>query len=115
MAELVLLVDGVVVNRFVLDKPLITIGRDSGNDIQIDDSSASNDHARIHIEPSKFLEGHEEIFIEDLGSTNGTFVNDTQITRCKLNPGDIIEISWTRLKLLSDQTNRETTAHIARV
>lgn len=115
MAELVLLVDNVVVNRFALDKPLITIGRDSTNDIQIDDSSASNEHARIQIEPSKFLEGHEEIFIEDLGSTNGTFVNDTQITRCSLNFGDIIEIAWYRFKLLGDQTKREATEHIARV
>jgi len=114
MAELVLLVDDVVVNRFLLDKPLITIGRDSDNDIQIDDSGASNEHARIQIEPSKFLEGHDEIFIEDLGSTNGTYVNDAKITRCKLQPGDIIEIAWNRFKLLGDQTKRETTAHIAR-
>ncbi len=115
MAELVLLVDDVVVNRFALDKPLITIGRDSTNDIQIDDSSASNEHARIHIEPSEYLEGHDEIFIEDLGSTNGTFVNDTQIARCTLNSGDIIEIAWNRFKLLGEQTKGAATEHIARV
>ena len=82
MAELALLVDDVDVKRFLLHKPLTTIGRDSDNDIQIDDSSASNEHARIQIEISEFLEGHEDIFVEDLGSTNGTFVNDTKITRC---------------------------------
>ena len=114
MVELVLLVDDVVVCRFPLDKPMITIGRDSDNDIQIDDTGASNQHARIQIEPSKFLDGHDDIFIEDLGSTNGTIVNDSKITRCKLNSGDIIEIAWNRFKLLGDQTKRETTVHIMR-
>lgn len=115
MSQLALLVDGVVVSLFPLDKPIITIGRDHENDIRIDDSAASSHHARLQIEPSKFLEGHEDIFIEDLGSTNGTMVNEENVDRCQLQPNDVITIAWNTFKLIDDsEAGRQTTAFIGR-
>lgn len=115
MSKLALLVDNVVVSLFPLDKPIITIGRDPDNDIRIDDSAASTHHARLQIEPSKFLEGHEDIFIEDLGSTNGTMVNDENVDRCQLKVNDVITIAWNTFKLMDDnEAGRQTTAFIGR-
>jgi len=115
MSQLALLVDGVVVSLFPLDKPIVTIGRDHENDIQIDNDSVSTHHARLTIEPSKFLDGHEDIFIEDLGSTNGTMVNDENVDRCQLKPNDVITIAWNTFKLVDNSAaGRETTAFIGR-
>ena len=116
MSQLVLLVDDVVVSIFPLDKPDITIGRDANCDIQIDETSVSGSHARIEIRPNDYLDGHDDIFLVDLGSTNGTMVNDETIERCQLKPNDVIEVGFNRFKLLDDsQVNRETTAIITRV
>ena len=116
MSQLALLVDDVVVSIFPLDKPVITIGRDAECDIRIEESSVSGSHARLEIKPSEFLEGQEDIFIEDLGTTNGTTVNEEKIDRCQLKPDDVIEIGWNKFKLIDDaQRNRDTTAFIGRV
>ena len=116
MSQLALLIDDVVTSIFPLDKPNITIGRDADCDIQVDETSVSGKHARIEIKANEYLDGHEDIFLEDLGSTNGTTVNDEKIERCQLKPNDVIEIGWNRFKLMDDsQVNRETTAIITRV
>jgi len=116
MSQLALLVDDVVVSIFPLDKPSITIGRDAACDIQIDESSVSGSHARIEIKQNEFLDGHDDIFLEDLGSTNVTRVNDEKIDRCQIKPDDVIEIGWNKFKLVDDsQGNRQTTAFIGRV
>ena len=115
MAQLALLVDGVVVKLFPLEKPVMTIGRDSNNDIQIDDDGVSGRHAEIRLRPSKLLEGHVEVLLKDLGSTNGTLVNDEQLDRCELKPNDVITIGWNNFKLLDDRkAGSQTTAHIIR-
>jgi pSer/pThr/pTyr-binding forkhead associated (FHA) protein len=115
MAQLALLVDDVVVKLFPLEKPITTIGRDRDNDIQIDDSGVSSRHAKILVRPSDLLEGHVEVVLEDLGSTNGTLVNDEQLQRCELKPNDVITIGWNNFKLLDDrESGSETTAHIIR-
>ncbi len=115
MSQLALLVDDVVVKLFPLEKPVISIGRDQDNDIQIDDDGVSGIHARIHVKASELLGGHEDILIEDLGSTNGTLVNDEQVDRCQLRPNDIITIAWNRFKLLDDRhPESDTTVYIVR-
>lgn len=103
MAELQLLVDDVVVQRFPLDKTVITIGRAQTCDIIIDDDSVSGEHARIKLIPNELLDGLIDIFIEDQGSTNGTFVNEEQVTRRQLQNFDNIRIAWTDFKLVSDK------------
>ncbi len=114
MAELQLLVDGVVVNRFALEKGKTTIGRSQKNDIVIDEDAVSGEHACIEVIPNEYMEGTFDTFIEDLGSTNGTFVNDERVQRQQLYNADHIRIAWTNFKLVYDLADDfEQTAIIA--
>lgn len=116
MSQLALLVDDVVVSVFPLEKRTITIGRDDNCDIRIDEAAVSGSHAKLDVVPSEYLEGQNDIFLEDLGSTNGTVVNHETVERCQLKPGDVIEIGFNKFKLMDDsQRSRETTAFIGRV
>ena len=83
--RLVLRFDGQDVQEYVLDKTDITIGRTPNNDITIDNLSVSTHHATVH----KMKEG---TVLEDMNSTNGSFVNDIKVTRHILKDGDIIGI-----------------------
>lgn len=83
--RLVLRFDGQDVQEFVLDKKDITIGRTADNDIAIDNLAVSTQHATIH----NMSVG---VVLEDLRSTNGTFVNDNKIIRHTLEDGDIIGV-----------------------
>jgi len=104
MAVLNLLVDDVVIKSFPLDKGGITIGRAPECDIQIEESSVSSKHARIELLPNPIVSALTEIFIEDLGSMNGTFVNDKQITRLMIQNTDRIRIAFTEFMLVSEET-----------
>lgn len=66
-------------------KPPITIGREEGNDIQLNDERVSRFHVRIQAEPGN-------VMLADLGSTNGTKVNGERVSLKKLRYGDIIQI-----------------------
>ena len=103
MAELQLLVDDVVIKSFPLDKDTIYIGRANDCDIVIDDESVSGEHSRIDLVPNQLLDGIIDIFIEDLKSTNGTFVNDAPIRRQQLQHSDYIRIAFTNFKLVADK------------
>lgn len=111
MPQLALLVDGVVSQIFILEEGDVTIGRSTEADIYVDDVSVSTRHAVISVSPNELLEGHLDIFIEDLRSRNGTLVNDERIRRSRLRANDIVRIGWNKFKLLDDRTaSRETTA-----
>ena len=76
--------------EFVLDSQAITIGRGSQNTIPLDDDEfASAQHARI--EPRQ-----DGVWLEDVGSTNGTYLNGVKLTRPrKLTPGDLLRVGET--------------------
>jgi FHA domain len=78
---------------FVLDSHPLTIGRGPGNDVALgEDEYASGRHARF--EPRR-----DGIWLEDIGSTNGTFVNGIRLTReRRLVPGDVVRIGETDLR-----------------
>jgi pSer/pThr/pTyr-binding forkhead associated (FHA) protein len=80
-------------NARTLDSSAVTIGRDSGNDIPLgDDDFASARHARV--EPRR-----DGVWVEDVGSTNGTYVNGARIERPRrLKPGDVIRVGETDLR-----------------
>ncbi len=77
----------------VLDSAPLTLGRSSRNDVDLGrDEYASSDHARI--EPRR-----DGVWLEDVGSTNGTYLNGTRVTRPKrLSPGDVVRIGETELR-----------------
>jgi hypothetical protein len=69
---------------FPLDAQEVTIGRDAVNIVAINDGEVSRKHARMELRGSTYV-------IQDLGSTNGTFVNGTRITGMQvINPGDTV-------------------------
>jgi hypothetical protein len=77
---------------YPLDSAAITVGRGSSNDIALDDDFASTRHARV--EPRK-----DGVWVEDVGSTNGTAVNGVALTGPqKLSPGDVVRIGQTDLR-----------------
>lgn len=106
MAELQLLVDDVVMKSFPLNQATIMIGRSPENDIVIDEESVSTEHARIDLVPSPLMSGVIDIFIEDLGSTNGTYVNQAPVKRQQLQNFDYIRIAFTDFKLVADKGAR---------
>lgn len=92
MAKLLLKHEGLTLNSIELKKPEFTIGRKSSCDVQLDDPAVSSKHTRLTIEKNEYLEGHHDYYIEDMGSTNGTLVNDIEIERQLLKHGDEIQI-----------------------
>ena len=90
------------------------IGRSQKNDIVIDEDAVSGVHACIELIPNEHMEGVFDTFIEDLGSTNGTFVNEERVKLQQLYNSDHIRIAWTNFKLVYDKAdNFEETAIIA--
>jgi len=77
----------------MLDSAPITVGRGPQNDVKLDrDDYASAKHARI--EPRR-----DGVWVEDIGSTNGTYLNGIKLTRArKLTPGDVVRVGETELR-----------------
>lgn len=74
---------------YELNKEIITLGRDITNDIVINDPEVSRHHSRMTRGPGGYL-------MEDLGSTNGTFVNGQRLTGGRpLNSGDLVSLGET--------------------
>ncbi len=79
-------------------KELITIGRNLKNDIQIDNLAVSNFHAHIVSQLGHY-------FVEDLGSTNGTFVNDRKISKWALVDNDVMTIGKHSIVFLDENVS----------
>jgi diguanylate cyclase (GGDEF)-like protein len=82
--------------RHVLTKPVMRIGRGSGNDIVVPSDSVSRQHAKLERRGAEFL-------VSDLQSTNGTYINNERVTReeWRLRRGDQLRIGDTVFKYLS--------------
>ncbi len=80
--------------KYNLDAATLVLGRSSKSDVQIDQESVSRAH-------SKIVNTGKSIRIRDLGSTNGTYVNDELIEERVLGDGDLIKIGRTIFKFLS--------------
>jgi pSer/pThr/pTyr-binding forkhead associated (FHA) protein len=95
MAKVILSVDGVTLKEIPLARERTTIGRKSHNDIQIDNLAISGQHAAI-------ISLMNDSFLEDLESTNGTYVNGRPVKKHFLQDGDVIELAKYRLKYVSE-------------
>ncbi len=102
MAKLILSFDGDFVKEYELDKEVLTIGRKYENDIHIDNLAVSSNHAQV-------LTILNDSFIEDLGSTNGTFIGDDKVTKHALQNGESITIGKHQLKYVNASTNNGET------
>ncbi|MEX0963489.1 MAG: FHA domain-containing protein [Pseudohongiellaceae bacterium] len=81
--------------EFVLDKEVMTIGRKDDNDIRIENLAVSGRHAKI-------LTIFDDSFLEDLDSTNGTYVNGQPINKHPLKHGDVITIGKHELRYINE-------------
>src|SRR5476651_1971164 len=95
MAKLILSVDGQVLKEYQLSKERTMIGRKPHNDIQIDNLAVSGEHAVI-------VTILADSFLEDLGSTNGTFVNGSSVKKHFLQNNDVIELGKYKLKYINE-------------
>ena len=94
MSKLILQFDGVVLKEFAIGAAL-TIGRLPDNAVMIENPAVSGHHARV------YRDG-DTVILEDLESTNGTFVNDQHVTRHTLQHGDVVLVG--KHKLLYDES-----------
>jgi pSer/pThr/pTyr-binding forkhead associated (FHA) protein len=102
--KLVQVLHGVIVADFPLSHGRLKIGRESDNQLQLDDTTVSSHHAVISATNNPLMDGLLDVFIDDLNSTNGTRVNDLPVTtQQRLGPGDVIKIGIHEFKLIDDQ------------
>jgi len=96
MAKMIVSIDGVVIKEVQLTKERTMLGRRPYNDIVIDNLAVSGEHAVMHMT-------EHEVEVEDLGSTNGTYVNGKAIKRQVLRNGDTIEVGKYKIRFLQDE------------
>lgn len=102
MAMVVQIHEGVAINKFKLDKSVLRIGRDPDSDIFIDNTVVSTEHAIIKAEGDPESGDGLAYYIEDLQSTNSTFVNGEKITRHRLRHEDMIRVGWNTFKFIDE-------------
>ena len=92
MPKLIVSIDGVVVKEYQLIKDRSTIGRRPYNDVVIDNLAVSGEHAVVQMVDGRAV-------LEDLGSTNGTYVNGKLVTEpTKVTVGDVVRIGKTLMR-----------------
>ena len=96
MPKVIVSIDGVVIKEVQLTKDRTTLGRRPYNDIVIDNLAVSGEHAVIQIADG-------EAVLEDLNSTNGTYINGKAIKKQPLQNNDSIEIGKYKIRFQSDQ------------
>ncbi len=106
MSKLILTLDGAVIREYPIEKDSLSIGRKHGNDIQLNDLTVSGRHALI-------ISMGEHIYVDDLGSTNGTLMNGARVTKTLLKHGDVIQVGNYQFTYYDDtETEYEPTMFI---
>jgi len=99
-AKLILSLNNSVLGEFPLEKERIILGRKADNDIQVDNLAVSGQHAAI-------ITILNDSFLEDLDSTNGTYVNGKLVKKHALKNSDVITIGKHELKYVNDEASDE--------
>ena len=97
MGKLVVSLDSVVIKEVQITKDKTTLGRRPYNDIVIDNLAVSGEHAVLQMVGG-------DVFIEDLNSTNGTYINGKAVKKQLLTHNDTVEIGKYKIKYLVDET-----------
>ena len=108
MIKLKHIVNGVVASEIDMHEGDFTIGRSRGNSLQLDDSVVSGKLAVISLQPNPYMAEIWDISIRDLGSTNGTYVNNAAITERRLKHNDLIRLGTHEFKVFDDKANDAT-------
>ena len=95
MARLILSVDGVVLKEYTIAKERTTIGRKAVNDVQIEDTFLSSEHAVI-------VQVGNDCILEDLDSTNGTVVGGKPVKRHLLKSNEVIEFGDYKINFVDE-------------
>jgi len=95
MGKLVVSLDGVVIKEVQITKDKTTLGRRPYNDMVIDNLAVSGEHAVLQMVGN-------DVFIEDLNSTNGTYINGKAVKKQLLAHNDTVEIGKYKIKYLTD-------------
>lgn len=86
MPKLLLKFNAAVIKEIAVDKPALSVGRKADNDIVIDNPAVSGHHCKILMKGDTY-------YVEDLESTNGTFVNEKRIMKAGLHDSDVIGVA----------------------
>jgi len=100
MARLILSLDGQVLAEYNMNKERYTIGRLPDNDIRIDNPAVSGHHSLI-------INILNDSFLEDLNSTNGTYVNGKLIKKHALQHGDVLTCGHHQLRFVEDDAAQQ--------
>jgi pSer/pThr/pTyr-binding forkhead associated (FHA) protein len=95
MPKMIVSIDGVVIKEVQLSKDRTTLGRRPYNDIVIDNLAVSGEHAVL-------LMTGNEVYLEDLNSTNGTYVNGKAVKKQLLQNADTVEIGKYKIKYINE-------------
>ncbi len=95
MPKMIVSIDGVVIKEVQLTKDRTSLGRRPYNDIVIDNLAVSGEHAVLQLTGI-------EVSIEDLNSTNGTYLNGKAVKKQPLSNGDTVEIGKYKIKYLNE-------------
>jgi pSer/pThr/pTyr-binding forkhead associated (FHA) protein len=95
MPKMIVSIDGVVIKEVQLTKDRTSLGRRPYNDIVIDNLAVSGEHAVLQMTGN-------EVYLEDLNSTNGTYVNGKAIKKRLLQNSDLVEIGKYKIKYVNE-------------
>ena len=98
MPKMIVSIDGVVIKEVQLTKDRTTLGRRPYNDIVIDNLAVSGEHAVLQMMGN-------EVYLEDLNSTNGTYVNGKAVKKQLLQNNDTVEIGKYKIKYINEVAN----------
>jgi len=95
MPKMIVSIDGVVIKEVQLTKDRTSLGRRPYNDIVIDNLAVSGEHAVLQMSGN-------EVYLEDLNSTNGTYVNGKAVKKLLLQNSDTVEIGKYKIKYVNE-------------
>lgn len=98
MPKMIISIDGVVIKELQMTKDRTSLGRRPYNDVVIDSLAVSGEHAVLQMTGA-------DVHIEDLNSTNGTYVNGKVVKKQLLRHNDTIEIGKHKIKFLNEQAD----------